>query len=71
MFRRSADVRIVLFGPTEKVRSGSRVETARRLAAQDISCEPESEWRAQGDDFRTFLSEFGASLPLIEFRRPD
>ena len=25
------------------------------------------EWRAQGDDFRTFLADFLASLPQIEF----
>jgi hypothetical protein len=25
------------------------------------------EWRAQGDDFRTFLSDFVASLPEVEF----
>jgi hypothetical protein len=24
-------------------------------------------WRAQGDDFRTFLTDFAASLPQIEF----
>lgn len=25
------------------------------------------EWRAQGDDFRTFLGDFVAALPQIEF----
>jgi hypothetical protein len=25
------------------------------------------EWRAQGDDFRTFLDDFLAALPQIEF----
>ena len=28
---------------------------------------PRSKWRAQGDDFRTFLQDFVASLPQVEF----
>ena len=67
MFRRGAHIRVVLFEPAEEIRSGSRVETARRFASQDVSCEHESEWRAQGDDFRTFLGDFVSALPQIEF----
>jgi len=26
-----------------------------------------SKWRAQGDDFRTFLADFVAALPHIDF----
>ena len=28
---------------------------------------PRSKWRAQGDDFRTFLNEFVSSVPQAEF----
>jgi len=66
MFRRGAHLRVVLFEPAEKIRSRYRVETARRFASQDVSCEHESEWRAQGDDFRTFLNDFAACLLQIK-----
>jgi hypothetical protein len=32
----------------------------------DILTSNDLRWRAQGDDFRTFLSDFVASLPPVE-----
>jgi len=66
-FRRDAHIRVVLFEPAEEIRSESRVEAARRSASQDVSCEHECEWRAQEDDFKTFLDGFAAAFPRNDF----
>jgi hypothetical protein len=38
-----------------------------RLPRKVTSCKFSKEWRAQGDDFRTFLSDFVASLTQAKF----
>ena len=42
-------------------------ETNQRVSREVIEKELNEGWRAQGDDFRTFLGEFVARLPQIEF----
>ncbi len=48
----------------------SSVEELREDSSNhdDVIKEEDLEWRAQGDDFRTFLGDFVAALPQIEFQ---
>jgi hypothetical protein len=46
--------------------------SSKRLPARNLQCRfsqrrLNGEWRAQGDDFSTFLDDFVAALPQIEF----
>jgi hypothetical protein len=50
-----------------KPQNSSRVQNCRRLPPQAFECKREKQWRAQGDDFRTFLGQFVEAVTQMEF----
>lgn len=59
----------VTYGPNKRVFLGKKGSNAA-LGQQTFPANRLLErlrWRAQGDDFRTFLGEFVASLPQLQF----
>jgi hypothetical protein len=64
---RSFEIRVLCFAPRQKGKPWVNPSGSAVRVFQKIIIFIRKKWRAQGDDFRTFLGDFVAALPQIDF----